>query len=70
MVRLAATWASLCVLAHAAPLRVILDTDIGDDIDDAWALSALLQDPRVEAWLLSQILISAVSGHRPESGQV
>ena len=42
-----AAWASLCLLACAAPLRVILDTDIGDDIDDAWALSALLQDPRV-----------------------
>ncbi|CAE7452475.1 unnamed protein product [Symbiodinium natans] len=52
MVRLAATWASLCVLAHAAPLRVILDTDIGDDIDDAWALSALLQDPRVDLRLV------------------
>lgn len=31
---------------------MILDTDIGDDIDDAWALSALLQDPRVDLRLV------------------
>lgn len=24
-------------------VRVVLDTDLGDDIDDTWALSALLQ---------------------------
>ena len=30
--------------AHQIPtLRVVLDTDLGDDIDDTWALSALLQ---------------------------
>ena len=32
--------------AAAAPQKVILDTDIGDDIDDAFALSLALQSPR------------------------
>lgn len=27
----------------AGSLRVVLDTDLGDDIDDTWALSLLLQ---------------------------
>jgi len=31
---------------------VILDTDLGDDIDDTWALSALLQSPSVELRLI------------------
>ena len=29
--------------------RVILDTDIGDDIDDAFALALLLRSPEVQA---------------------
>lgn len=29
-------------------MKIILDTDIGDDIDDAFALSILLQDKRVD----------------------
>ena len=32
----------------AAPEKVILDTDIGDDIDDAFALALLLSSPRVQ----------------------
>ena len=28
--------------------RVILDTDLGDDIDDAFALALLLRSPEVE----------------------
>jgi len=32
----------------AAPQRVVLDTDIGDDIDDAFALGLLLQSPEVD----------------------
>src|SRR5216683_2906397 len=41
-------------LAHAAPpsgaaaLPVIIDTDVGDDIDDAFALAIALQDPHLE----------------------
>jgi purine nucleosidase len=36
-------------LAHAQErVRVILDTDIGDDIDDAWALGFALQSPDIE----------------------
>jgi inosine-uridine nucleoside N-ribohydrolase len=41
-------------LAHAAPppgarpLPVIIDTDVGDDIDDAFALAIALQDPGLE----------------------
>ena len=29
------------------PIPVILDTDIGLDVDDVWALAYLLQLPRV-----------------------
>src|ERR671910_484685 len=29
-------------------VQVILDTDIGDDIDDAWALGFALQSPDIE----------------------
>jgi purine nucleosidase len=32
----------------AAPQKVILDTDIGDDIDDAFALALLLHSPQVQ----------------------
>ncbi len=57
-------WLSLALLSAAAhipapavaatpaspvpPLPVIIDTDIGDDIDDAFALTIALQDPRLE----------------------
>lgn len=34
--------------AAVAPQKVILDTDIGDDIDDAFALALLLHSPRVQ----------------------
>ena len=47
--------ASLMPLLHAqrpgqkaAPAKVILDTDIGDDIDDAYALALLLKSPEVK----------------------
>jgi purine nucleosidase len=33
---------------HSAPQLVILDTDIGDDIDDAFALALLLRSPEVK----------------------
>ena len=55
-------WLALAVCAAAAlvsagqataapaprPIPVIIDTDIGDDIDDAFALSLALSDPRIE----------------------
>lgn len=34
--------------AKPAPIRVILDTDIGDDIDDTWALALLLKCPELD----------------------
>ena len=30
------------------PIKVILDTDLGDDIDDAWALSVCLGHPQID----------------------
>jgi len=35
-------------LAQTAPLKILLDTDIGTDIDDAWALGLLIASPNVE----------------------
>jgi inosine-uridine nucleoside N-ribohydrolase len=34
------------------PIPVILDTDIGDDIDDTWALAMLLKSPEVDVKLV------------------
>ena len=34
------------------PIPVILDTDIGDDIDDSWALAMLLKSPEVDVKLI------------------
>jgi inosine-uridine nucleoside N-ribohydrolase len=34
--------------AKPAPTPVILDTDIGDDIDDTWALALLLKSPELD----------------------
>ncbi len=34
------------------PIPIILDTDIGTDIDDAWALALLLRSPEVELRLI------------------
>ncbi|NVM74653.1 inosine-uridine nucleoside N-ribohydrolase [Duganella sp. SG902] len=39
---------SSAMLAQAAPQKVIVDMDIGDDIDDAFALGLLLQSPDIE----------------------
>jgi inosine-uridine nucleoside N-ribohydrolase len=35
-----------------APISVILDTDIGDDIDDTWALALLLKSPELDLKLV------------------
>ena len=37
----------------AARVPVILDTDIGDDIDDTWALAMLLKSPQLEPKLIT-----------------
>jgi hypothetical protein len=34
--------------AQHAPIKVILDTDIGTDIDDAWALGLAMTSPEFE----------------------
>ena len=34
------------------PIPVILDTDIGDDIDDTWALAMLLKSPELDLKLV------------------
>jgi len=39
---------SCAALAQAAPQKVIVDMDIGDDIDDAFALGLLLQSPEID----------------------
>jgi inosine-uridine nucleoside N-ribohydrolase len=38
--------------ATAKPTPVILDTDIGDDIDDTWALALLLKSPELDLKLV------------------
>jgi len=49
--------ASLIALAMAGmaapPVPVILDTDLGDDIDDTWALAALLATPEIDLKLIT-----------------
>ncbi|MEM8940541.1 MAG: nucleoside hydrolase, partial [Pseudomonadota bacterium] len=37
--------------AGGKPRPVIVDTDIGDDIDDTWALLMLLRESRIEVKL-------------------
>ena len=39
--------------ASGAPISVILDTDIGDDIDDTWALVLLLKSSEVDLRLVT-----------------
>ena len=52
-----AGWAllSLCAAAGAQTRKipVILDTDIGDDIDDTWALALLLHSPELDLKLVT-----------------
>ena len=43
-------------LSGAAPVRVILDTDIGDDIDDALALALALQSPELKVEAVITVL--------------
>src|SRR5277367_1302026 len=46
------TGASLISSPAAAKTPVILDTDIGDDIDDTWALALLLKSPELDLKLV------------------
>ena len=43
----------LCLSAQAAPMPVILDTDIGSDIDDTWALCMMLGSPEFDVQLIT-----------------
>jgi purine nucleosidase len=38
------------------PVPVVLDTDIGDDIDDAWALSCCIRHPAIELLGVTTVL--------------
>jgi len=52
----------VCLPAFAVkPVPVILDTDLGDDIDDTWALAMLLKNPKVDL----QLIVTA-SDNTPE----
>jgi inosine-uridine nucleoside N-ribohydrolase len=46
-------WLSCAAVCGAAPRPVILDTDIGDDIDDTWALVLLLRSPHLDLKLVT-----------------
>ena len=60
--------------AHA-PQKVILDTDIGDDIDDAYALALVLTSPELKllgvttAWGNTGLRAQLVEGLLCETGQ-
>jgi inosine-uridine nucleoside N-ribohydrolase len=42
-----------CAAAQGKRIPVILDTDIGDDIDDTWALALLLKSPEFDLKLVT-----------------
>ena len=42
----------MSAMGAATPVPVVLDTDIGDDIDDTWALAMLLGAPQVDLKLI------------------
>ena len=46
-------YAALAAPSHAAKIPVIYDSDIGDDIDDTWALTMLLKSPELDVKLVS-----------------
>src|SRR5258708_30345336 len=53
---LTALLAACLLCAQERPISVILDTDIGDDIDDALALSFALQSPELKLLAVTTIL--------------
>jgi purine nucleosidase len=57
MIRSLALLLFACLLAAGAqPIPVVLDTDIGDDIDDALALAAALQSPELDVKAVITVL--------------
>ena len=40
------------MMAAGSPAPVILDTDLGDDIDDTWALMMILGCPQIDLKLI------------------
>jgi inosine-uridine nucleoside N-ribohydrolase len=48
MILMASVGCRTTTLRPAARVPVILDTDIGDDIDDSWALALLLKSPELD----------------------
>jgi purine nucleosidase len=48
--------ATLALGAAGSPISVILDTDIGDDIDDALALALALQSPELDVRAVNTVL--------------
>ena len=46
-------WRAAMARASAPKIPVILDTDIGDDIDDTWALVMLLKSPELDLKLVT-----------------
>ena len=48
-----------------APLKVLLDTDIGSDIDDAWALGLLIASPQVQL-----VGVTITDGNTPARAKV
>src|SRR6266849_1622858 len=53
---LTALLATCLLCAQERPIPVILDTDIGDDIDDALALSFALQSPELKLLAVTTVL--------------
>src|ERR1700736_4248282 len=53
---LTALLAACLLCADERPIPVILDTDIGDDIDDALALSFALQSPELKLLAVTTVL--------------
>lgn len=46
-------WGAVAMAAMGKPIPVILDTDIGDDFDDTWALILLLKSPQFDLKLVT-----------------
>ena len=46
-------FAALAAPSRAAGIPVIYDSDVGDDIDDTWALTMLLKSPKLDVKLVS-----------------
>lgn len=63
-IRIGLLWLCVACGAHAAPVPVIFDTDIGTDIDDAYALAALLQHDDLELLGITTVSSDAVARAR------